>query len=335
LVPVGEATNGATAGPVPVTAATTKRPTNRAIAGLVIAVMLGMAALGLRFALQTVAFRRAQDSKHEVAPGKVEESRPMRPAEWPGLGFLPDDVQAIAGIRVADALQSAAGKALLAHFNLADAKPILGIVPKDIDHLTVGAKLRTLPPRVTAIIHGTVGSAKLSSHNMQKRNDKMLEHGWLRPDGLRVETWRADGKTMVVALLPEDFDHVPETPRSAVPLSDFMERLDPAALAWLVASSDTNDAAIASLTPLLPITDREPWIKLQSLVVSLGVDGPRLTLTAQIRGRDPEVGEAIAKAVAESLRKGGVAASVAVAAEWNTVTCSAEAQQVADWFRKR
>src|SRR5437016_847586 len=43
--------------------AESSRLTNRAIAGLVFAVMLGMAALGLAFALQTVGIRRANDMK--------------------------------------------------------------------------------------------------------------------------------------------------------------------------------------------------------------------------------------------------------------------------------
>src|SRR4051812_18592238 len=47
---------------------TPPRPTNRAVAGIVVAVMLGMAALGLAYALRTVDFRRANDSKGVQPP---------------------------------------------------------------------------------------------------------------------------------------------------------------------------------------------------------------------------------------------------------------------------
>src|SRR5439155_3268432 len=89
------------------------RASNRAIAGLMVAVMVGMAAFGLSFALRTQAFRRANDVKGVQEPGPAAETRPVPPAEWPGLGYLPDDVQAVAGVRVAAALESAAGRTLL------------------------------------------------------------------------------------------------------------------------------------------------------------------------------------------------------------------------------
>src|SRR5207237_10097202 len=58
--PSQSAPSGPAAGP--------PRPTNRAVAAIVVAVMLGMATLGLAFALRTVEFRRANDVKGVQPP---------------------------------------------------------------------------------------------------------------------------------------------------------------------------------------------------------------------------------------------------------------------------
>jgi hypothetical protein len=306
---------------------TASRPTNRAVAGLVIAVMLGMAALGLAFALQTVGIRRANDSKHEVPPDKVEVSVPTVPAAWPGLGYLPDDVQAIAGVRVDDALRSPAGKTLLARLKLSDDKTILGVHPENVDELIIGAGLRTLPPRVTAIVHGRVAAAKPSERTLEQHG-KTLERLKLWPNGPEAAIWRPERRTLIAALLPEDFDHVPATPRMAVPLSDLMERLDPNALAWLVAAPDANDAALAFVLPFLPPADHDAWTKLRLLAVSLRADGPQLTLTAHFRGGDAASGDAIAKAIAASLKGQGVEPTQSVSGEWRITGVTAQSDAI-------
>ena len=196
------------------------RLSNRAIAGLVVAVMLGMAALGLAFALQTVGFRRANDLKGAQPPEQVPEARSVPPAEWPGLGYLPEDVQAVAGIRIGEALQSTAGKALLARLSLADGKTVLGLAPNEIDDLLIGANFRTLPPRLVIVAHGTVGSPKLSDRTVE-RHGKTLDRLRLWTAGPEGVAWRPDAHTVVAALLPEDFDHVPAKPRTTAPLPEF------------------------------------------------------------------------------------------------------------------
>ncbi|HEX4591514.1 MAG TPA: hypothetical protein VH120_16375, partial [Gemmataceae bacterium] len=75
-VPINGTANDASPTVSPSDSATPSRPSNRAIAGLVIAVMLGMAALGLAFALQTVGVRRANDKLGAQPPEPVVESRP-------------------------------------------------------------------------------------------------------------------------------------------------------------------------------------------------------------------------------------------------------------------
>src|SRR5436309_1659876 len=80
------------------------------------------------------------------APEPAGESRSVPPAEWPGLGYLPDDVQAVAGVRVAAALESAAGRALLGPLGLTPdavnrSRP-LSLAANEVDHLLFGASVR-------------------------------------------------------------------------------------------------------------------------------------------------------------------------------------------------
>ncbi len=296
--------------------------------------MLGMAALGLAFALQTVGFRRANDIKGAQPPEPAEPVA-LAPAAWPGLGYLPDDVQVIGGLRIADTLDSAAGRALLARFGLADVKntTILGIAPVNVDYLMLGASLRMLPPRVTAVVHGSIGDVPDSSRTTEQHG-KTLHRVKLWATGPEGVIWRADRHTLVAALLPEDFDKVPTQPQPTAPLADLMDRLDPAALAWLVASVEPNSPALQFVTPFLPPADRDAWTKLEGLAVSLRVDGPKLTLTVQLRGNDAAADNAMAKAVAESLTKTGAtverrAGSRERPEDWQQITATAEAAKLA------
>jgi hypothetical protein len=296
-----------TTAPVPSPAAAS-RPSNRAIAGLVIAVMLGMAALGLAFALQTISFRRANDTKGAQPPEQVPETRPSPPAEWPGLGYLPEGVQAVAGIRVADAFGSPAGRQFVESLGFTDKVKRFGLSVGDIGEFVIGVNARTLPPRVTAVIRTRtpVGERQivtaLGTDRTGEQHGKKLHRGRLWPNGPDGAVWQPDPTTLVATLMPEDFDHVPAKPRSATPLSDLMRRLDPAALAWLAASVDASDAALALAASLLPPADRDAWTKLEALAVSVRADGSKLTLTAHLRGRDVDAGWAIAKALADSLK---------------------------------
>jgi hypothetical protein len=309
------------------------RITNRTIAGLVVAVMLGMAALGLAFALQTVGVRRANDSKGAQPPEPAVEAVALAPAAWPGLGYLPADVQIVAGVRVADALDSAAGRVMLGPLGFTDAKKttILGVPPSHADYLVFGANVRTLPPRVMAVVHGSIGDAPGPGRTTE-HHGKTLHRIKLWATGPEGAVWRADQRTLVAAQLPEDFDHVPATPHSAIPHSELLDRLDPAALAWLVAKVDANNSALALVTMYLPPADRDAWTKLDALAVSLRADGSKLTLTVHLHGQDPAAGEAIAKAVAESFAKAGLAPERTAAADWHSLVVAADADKLAAWW---
>jgi hypothetical protein len=312
---------------------------------MVIAVMVGMAAVALAFALRTTGLRRANDSKGAQEPEHIAESRPVPPAEWPGLGYLPEDVQAVAGVRVAAALDSPAGRAALGSLGLSDGgqRNVLGVAPTDVEVVLFGASLRALPPRVTAVVHGRRSlddrTRPPAAVRITEQHGKSLVRGKLWPNGPDGAVWRPDEQTLVATLLPDDMDRVSAKPRPAGPLPDLLARLDPAALAWLAASVDENNAVLGLVAGFIPLppADREAWAKLQEIAVSVQADDTRLTLTLHVRGRDVAAGEAIAAAVAESLTKAGVtverrAQSRERPEDWHQVTATADAEKIAAWL---
>jgi hypothetical protein len=335
MVTVGDADTNPSAPAAMTTTPNKPNLTNRAIAGIVVAVMLGMAGVGLAFALKTVGVRRANDSKGAQPPEPAAEAIAVAPAGWPGLGYLPEDVQVVAGIRVGDALDSPAGRALLGPLGLADVKTttILGVAPDRVDCFLFGASLRTLPPRVTAIVHGSIGDAP-GAGRTSDHNGKPLHRVKLWATGPEGVIWRVDRRTLVAALLADDFDRVPAKPQAA-PLPDLMARLDPAALAWLVATVDANNPAFGLAMPYLPPAGGDAWTKLDALAVSLRADGPKLTLMVHLRGKDAAAGDAIAKAVAESLTKVGVTAERNSEGDWQKLTATAESDKLTSWLRPR
>jgi hypothetical protein len=242
----------------------------------------------------------------------------------------------VAGIRVTDALDSAAGRALLASLSLSDKTKPLGLPPGDMESLVLGVNAKKLPPRLTAVVRLKTAldesriHAVLGSEQTVEQHGKTLRRGRLWPNGPEGVVWQADSHTLIAAQLPEDFDRVPTKPHAAVPLPDLMERLDPSALAWLVASPDANDAAVTLVTPFVPPAERDAWMKLQAIALSLRAEGSRLTLTAHILGRNATAGEAIAKSVVESLTKVGVRVERSSSADWQNVLATADSNQLGE-----
>jgi hypothetical protein len=207
---------------------------------------------------------------------------------------------------------------------------ILGISPGHVDYLMFGASLRALPPRLTAVVHGSIGDAPGPGRAIEQHG-KTLHRAKLWATGPEGVTWRADRQTLVAALLPEDFDKVPAMPQAA-PLPQLMERLDPTALAWLVATVDSNNPAFGILVPFLPPAAGDAWTKLAALAVSLRSDGQTLAMTLHLRGRDAAAGDALAKAVVESLTKAGLTAERTVTGEWQKLTARADAEKLWSWL---
>jgi hypothetical protein len=328
----------------------TSRPSNRAVAQVVVGVMLFLAGITLIYALRTTELRRANDFKGAKEPEPPAEVRPAPPAEWTGLGYLPDDTHAVAGIRLAPAWESEAGRALLAQLGFAPDTsgrgPILGLTPGEVDQLLLRVSLIALPPQITAVIRtrqpldaGRVRGAIPGARSVEHQG-KALIQGKLWPGGLEGVVWQPDGRTLIAAQLPEDFNMVPAVPqpdihRFTAPLPELLtRRLDPAAQVWLAAFNEPNNAALDFVTGLLPLppAERDAWSRLAALAVSVRADGPKLVLTVALRGREAASSDALADAVAKSLGAAGVAAERAADGDWRRLTAAADAAALAKWL---
>lgn len=321
------------------------RLTNRAIAAVILAVMVGVGAFALAFAIKTQPFRRAQDSKAEVPPESdpVAASRP--PHEWPGLGYLPTDCQAIAGIRMIDAAESPVGRALLSALGLsAEAVSqirVLGLSPREIDHFVIGANLRALPPRVMAVAHdyqridlGRVRQGIAATKDIE-HGGKPLIAGRLWSNGLEGLVWKPDQHFLVGAILPDEFDQASSAPGAlqesiaGIPA----DRFDAKALAWLAISTEDKNPTMELLTRFLPLPPEEQktWQQLESLAMSVREDGDKLVMTIQIRGRDVVSSDSIAHSLANSMTKAGIEPKRSSDDGWQKLVATMTTDQIAKW----
>ncbi len=324
-----------------------QRPSNRAIARIIVSSMLLMAAVTLVYALRTTEQRRANDFKTESRPATVPSPTP--PAEWSALGYLPDDVQALAGIRLAAALDTEAGRALLAPLGLsanANRNPPLGVKPEDIEQLLFGATLKALPPRITTVIRtlAPVDRPRIReathAERTTDRNGKTLTRGRLWNGGPEGTLWFADERTLVAAVLEEDIDKLPRTPkpgadRFAPPLPDLLTQHVPTdALLWLVAHAAPDNATLPVLLEFLglPQAEHDTWSRLDSLALGVRAEGNQVTLTAWLRGRDSSATNALADAIERSLKSAEVAVERAKSGEGLRLTATADAAALAKWL---
>jgi hypothetical protein len=317
------------------------RPSNRAVGRIIVGVMLFMATVALVFALRTTEQRRANGYKSakEPAAETAAEMGSLPPAEWPGLGYLPADMQALAGLHVARALESAAGRTLLGELFVTDPGKarILGQTPADIDRIMIGANHRTFPPQVIGVIRTGPAMDSEWTRQAMAANRTMDQHGktllrgrlWATgPDGA---IWFADRHTLVAAVLPEDFDRIPATPQASSPLRDLLGRVDPAALAWIVASGEAINAALryAGVPP-----PADPGNEPDALVMSLRADGMILTLQGQFHCRNATDEQGLARLM-ESMRNAGLTVERTASGEWQTLTVTADAEKLAKWLARR
>jgi hypothetical protein len=326
------------------------RLSNRTVGRVVVTGMLLIAAATVVYALATTKQRRANDNPKE---DKVWEPpvalRALPPAEWPGLGYVPDDSQAIAGIRLAAAIDSDAGQALLVSLGFPPdihERRVLGVTPGDVDQLLFAANLKALPPRMTAVVRarrsidaGRVRDA-LPGRRAIEHNGRSLSQGKLWAGGPEGVLWVPENTTLIATLLPEDVDKVPTQPQTTVdrltsPLPALLrKRIDPDALVWLVGYAEPHNAALGLLSGLLPLppTERDAWGRIESLAISVRANGTKLVLTAALRGQDSATSEALAGAVTRSLTTAGIAVEQTTDTDRRNLTATADAAVLAKWI---
>ena len=81
-----------------------RRRSNGTVATFVLGNMVVVAMVVLPFALATTGFRRGNDPRRppvDGGPRLTSATEILAPAQLPGLGYLPDDCNVVAGIHVA------------------------------------------------------------------------------------------------------------------------------------------------------------------------------------------------------------------------------------------
>jgi hypothetical protein len=124
---------------------------------IVLAIMAGMAALALVFALLTQDMRRRNDFRNKP---RDESSNPagQNPAQLLGLGYLPSGSNVAFGLHVSALTRDAVGRILLRDPYPAPLDKVLGtlemvgLTVDDVDHVVAGGELKDLSFCLTTVI---------------------------------------------------------------------------------------------------------------------------------------------------------------------------------------
>lgn len=245
---------------------------NRLVAGVVLAVMVLMAAGGLTYALRTVSVRRAHDASlprrsrkpfeifRKTEPESPEVTAPLNLA---GVGYLPEGTNVVAGVYVQELLRSpAAAKVRGQAFKLGGmelkldvVKDRLGLAVEEIDHLILGARLRDLEEiEVTPQTHLIVrtrqryDASKVLAALGAKRPQEITVEGGKRSlyavkvQNFPMQLWLPNEQTLVLGLFSKMTDlpakpfeggvQLPAEVREAI-----QQRVGPTAPIWLAGNS--------------------------------------------------------------------------------------------------
>ena len=247
--------------------------TNRSIGFAVLGVMALMAVAGLTLALLTVDARRKNDYrvKKSTAPPPAVEA----PGELAGLGFLPQEVNIVAAMQVAELLRDPEGKKLLAEprpgfFDLifVAVQKWSALKAEDIDQIVVGTELKDKLPQLTAIVKtrkpydpAALAKALAPIEPTQHRGQALFRFA-AQPGECML--WCPEPRTLVLlfrldALNVADLEAIPLSPRTgidAVPsaVKNIVEqRISKQSLIWIAGDLSHVDA-LKELLPLVPIS---------------------------------------------------------------------------------
>jgi hypothetical protein len=251
---------------------------NRLVGGIVLGVMLLMAATGLTYALLTEQVRRDHDkalprtSRRPALPPlrHLPEPDPVAPGRLAALGYLPSNTGLVVGLHVQDLLSSPAGKELrnrpvkLGKWELRlDAlRDLTGLDVEDIDHAVLGMVLARgegpdLPPTYLVVRTRRPFNAPQLRAALKAREGREVE----TPDGgkrvvysaavrgLPMTLWLPGDRTVVLGLLG-DLAGVPSRPNegldhlSAVLRKLIEARISTGMAAWAAGHADDWKATL-------------------------------------------------------------------------------------------
>lgn len=218
--------------------------------------VLGLVAFaGMMWALWGTHPSRSPTSRGSDQPAVV------KPADLPGLGYLPESAEAVLAIQVPALLeklgpeaQGDPGKALV-RLGLPQAvvdtvEKASGVGLKNVDQLVIGLGFEkwAVPPQLVVVVHtrrpyDLAVLARQAKANDEKKHGRMLKV--INPSkGLSVYWWGPNDRVLIGTLSAGEFEKIPEQPRAGTDhlhpeLSRLIrDRVAENACAWLAASSD-------------------------------------------------------------------------------------------------
>jgi hypothetical protein len=222
----------------------------------------------------TVKTRALLGETPPAPPGPVDDPtsavHAFRPAELPGLGYLPPGTNVVVGIHVAEALAEPAGREFLTQFRvrsidlgMSDVEKLTGVKLHDIDHLVLGMRVSDdFPPQAVLVVRTrrpypeAEVVANLQAGGETARGKKKLYRFAVEKLLLRLVLWCPNPNTVVVAVQPEDLDrvsdngdHLPQAVRDLL-----KKRMGRGTLVWVAGDVETWTALERALA--------FPWIKL-------------------------------------------------------------------------
>jgi hypothetical protein len=318
-----------------------RRPSNRQLGLIVLASMATMAAIGLVFALMTTEQRRANDNKN------VETSRPpgpinVAPTELAGLGFIPGDVDALAGVDLDRMRESDSGRELLRRVELL---PEAMLTPA-VSHIVVGGSFREFPPRLTMVLRSPSSAdcaqvrSALTTDGTQVRGERRLSKARL----LRrapIESWLADAGplTLIGSQLPADFDAVPTAPQSGTRRFArlerlLVERLPRNAAMWFVAEVEPSNTVLPFLVKMLPWPKAEVavWERLRGVVVAIRPVGTDFDATLDVKGSDASATAALGDSAERAVGAAGVMVQRRNEGDWQRLSARIDGPTLQRWL---
>lgn len=223
--------------------------------------VIALAVVAITLVVAFVVWKRWDRTRSPLSPGSTTEKVVVRPAEMPGLGYLPDSTEAILAVQIPLLLEKlgpeAAGDSAgaLRRLGVPDAvvetvERLSGVGLRNVDQVVVGLGFEKgyVPPQIVVVAHtrepydlGAV--ARRAKARTQKRERRTLHVASAAPVP-QVFWWGPSDRVLIGTILARDFDAVPEVPTVGIghlrpDLTRLItDRVAEDACLWLVASSD-------------------------------------------------------------------------------------------------